>query len=81
MHTQLCVSAVSTLIGRMLLDVHHHLCSHDGFSDLDADTYVDKVNCTTTTLYQKNCYPGSDATAILCNASQSFSVNSHRKIR
>jgi len=33
------------------------------------------------TVYQKNRYTGSDATAALCDASQSFPVNSHRKIR
>ena len=69
MHSQLCVSAVGALIARMLLDVHHHLCSHDGFSDSDADTYVDKVNCTTTSLYQKDYYPDSDGTLTLCDAS------------
>jgi len=53
----------------MLLDVHHHLCNYDGFSDSDIDAYVDKVDCTNTSLYQKDCYPGSDDTATLCDAS------------
>jgi len=80
-HSQLCVSAVSTLVGRMLLDVHRHLCSHDGFSDSDLDACVDKVNSMTTSLYRKDYYPDSDGTPTLCGASQNFSVNSHRKIR
>jgi len=65
----------------MLLDVHHHMCSHDGISDSDLDAYVDKDNCTTISLFQKDYYPGSDGTAALCDASQNFSVNCHRKIR
>jgi len=53
-HSQLCVSAVEALMARMLLDVHHHLCSHDGISNSDLDAYVDKNNCATIGLYQKN---------------------------
>ena len=69
MHTKLCVSAVRTLIGRMLLDVHHHLCSHDGFSDSDTDTDVDKVVCRNNhqPLHEKNHYPDSDGTTTLCD--------------
>jgi len=44
-HSQLCVSVVGILVGRMLLDVHHHMCSHDGIPDSDFDAYVDKVYC------------------------------------
>jgi len=44
-HSQLCVSVVGTLVGRMLLDVHHHMCSHDGIPDSGLDAYVDKVYC------------------------------------
>jgi len=44
-HSQLCVSAVGARIARMLLDVHRHLCSHDGIFDSDLDAYVDKVYC------------------------------------
>ena len=54
MHSQLCVGAVRTLIGRMLLDVHHHWCSRDAFHDSGIGADVDKVNC------RNNCQPSHE---------------------